>query len=166
MSPAVLGDLTKALPCTCIANFRHPAEVALSLMDAARKGRENSRGRFDQYDPWDAATSQLRFQVNNFLAWKNSSNTIPVYFDDIVKDPLSLFGRVAESLGLDRLTFNHEISLLLEDTKSIVEFNKGVTGRRFNELTPQDLEQIESEYDDMIAYMDDHQKLFKPVQCC
>jgi hypothetical protein len=134
------------------ASFRHPAEVALSLIDAAINDRKQNRGRFDEYDTWDAAVAQLPYQARCFQSWVESKSVLPVYYDDVASNPLEAMRKVSNLLDYQG-PIESIVLPYLENKSKIAEFNKGILKRREEELSADAVEGVESALPGLMRYV-------------
>ena len=137
----------KAIDCRCtkaILNYRHPAEIALSLTEEAKKEKAQGLNRFSAYDSFDKALEQLPYQVEAFLSWYKSKNIVchTVSYDNIAKQPVDVLREVADFIGVN-VDIENIVTEYKKDNTKIVEFNKGVFGRRFDEIKESELNAIE-----------------------
>lgn len=138
-----------------ILNYRHPAEIALSLVDVAKKEIASGKNRFSEYDSFDKAMAQLPYQVETFLSWFRTKNITShiISYDDIAKQSVNVIRQVADFIGVD-FDISDIVAKYEKDNTKIVEFNKGVFGRRFNEINEFELNMIENKFSEFFRLLE------------
>ena len=142
-----LLPLINAFNVKVIASFRHPAEIALSLVDVAKKEKLEGKNRFASYDTLSLALEQLPYQIGCFYSWLDSEDfcTFTLNYDLVASFDNVLFESLAEYLSVD-CNISKILTFFNENSNRIVEFNKGVKGRRYSELPTVKLIEIEKNY--------------------
>lgn len=140
------ADIFREDEMIVFANFRHPAEIALSLRDAAKKDKELEKGRFEKYETFEAALGQVPFQIKCFESWNNAER---IFYDDLARNPNHIFQRILDKLNFDYL-FLETARKLHGEKEGLPEFNIGRYGRRFEELTNEILKEIEDKFSNFI----------------
>lgn len=126
--------------------YRHPADMLLSRMDMVR--RDGEPYTFDQIK-----AGYRDLQIPIFYSWANITGVEKFYFDDIVRYPTIVAEKVAKQFGLD--IDPHELVYpLLADKSQIMEFNKGLINRRATEMSHEQQQQIEVEFEPYIQYIE------------
>jgi len=120
---------------TGIGSFRHPADVALSLIDASFRDRAKGIERFSYFD-LDSAAHVLPWFNKIYRSLFDDTNCIPVYYDWIAQAPEAVLGLITKRLNLVPDTAD-VLGYFNSDKQRYGEFNKGVTRRRLSELSPQ-----------------------------
>jgi len=127
-----------------VANYRHPAEVALSLRDIAKSEKAKGINRFNQkYINLDSCINGVRFHAKTFLAWNKVQMVHKIFYDNIVTNPQTVCHHLSNYLGFDK----HPKRILKKfqsGNATIRELNKGVLDRKSSELTALELAKFEN----------------------
>lgn len=149
-------DVIESGATKAILNYRHPAEIALSLVDVAKKEIASGKNRFSEYDTFDKALEQLPYQVDSFLSWYRNENIEShiISYDDIAKRPVSIIREAASFIGVD-FDIRDIVAKYEKDNTKIVEYNKGVFGRRFDEINEFELNAIEEKFSQFFRLLEE-----------
>lgn len=132
-----INELIACSKAVAVVNFRHPAEVLLSLMDAYKK---NPR-QFPAGKSFNTALNAIQKFSETFSTW-TSSSALFVFYDDFVLNPEVYIKKFSKLLGFNGDT--HEIVAKYEENKSSIgQFNKGVLNRKESGLSQSQITQIE-----------------------
>jgi|GEM_PF-3472270 hypothetical protein len=110
-----------------ISTHRDPRDIALSLLDAARRDMESGRARFTQFDTLNDALKAVEYQIDCFSSWAELGNVEALSFDELTAIPYSVSVRLARYLACAPI--GSVVAELVQNSESIWEFNKGVRGR-------------------------------------
>ena len=115
------------------ATFRHPQELALSLMDATTVERRKGWNRFDVAGMQDAIAA-ITSGIDRVKSWLAAPGTFPLLYDQLVSEPSHIVGRLAEYFGVEGDP-DAVVSYFEEDKQGrIWEFNKGQLNRHLSEF--------------------------------
>lgn len=132
--PFACRELMNSENIKCIATYRNPAEIALSLMDAGKKDEALGRVRFNSYKSIQDTLETIDWQISCFSNWAlNCPSFLPLYYDHLTTEPVSNSRRIAEFLGF-KFEESMVESLLQNQEASVWEFNKGILGRAEKEM--------------------------------
>ena len=133
-----------------VANYRHPADIVLSLVDAAKRDKARGRSRFDSYNTLEKAANQLPYQCQSFMQWKQLGDVFNIYYDDVVSEPLNTFRELTSYLNIEQDP-REILHYFLNSRNRIVECNKGLIGRRHGELPAEEIKLIEEKFPSILT---------------
>ncbi|MCL5775864.1 sulfotransferase domain-containing protein [Limibaculum sp. FT325] len=121
------------------AVYRDPRDMALSLMDAGARARENGRPAFSEIATLDDALVAMRRQHRTLCTWLRRPMVAPLCYDDVAFDPVRTIRRLARQIGVPA-----EPAHVLEtiERERFTQRNKAVRARHETELAPQDSARI------------------------
>ena len=137
-----------------VANFRHPAEIAISLRDAAIKDKALNKQRFDAFDTFESAIEQVPYQIECFNSWRDS---LTIYYDDLVTEPQLVFQEIISKLTLISTSIDAVMNVV-QGKEKIAEFNVAKQGRRFDELSKEQLNEIEHRFKEFVEFIEEYNK--------
>ncbi|MBT42233.1 MAG: hypothetical protein CMF12_06875 [Idiomarina sp.] len=127
------------------ANVRHPGDVIVSLIDAAKKDKKLKRNRFDEFDNFESALKTALYQFKVADEWF-SKGAYLIKYKDLVSDPEDMLSSLIEGLGIkfDQEALSSAINKI--NPESVPEYNKGVPDRYLAELTQKQIEMVRTEF--------------------
>lgn len=138
------------------ANFRDPAEIALSLRDVVIKENKEGINRFNKkYLNISKSINSLKYHENNFLSWYSNQNTLPIFYDSLVMGPDDVVKLIADHLGFASVS-PKTILKNYEDRNKIREFNKGVINRAESELSASQISSIQEQCPKLMELVHSH----------
>lgn len=150
-----LIELLPELPMCVVANFRDPAEIALSLRDVVIKENHEGVSRFNKkYIDLKNSHGGLKFHEKNFLSWVNNIAVHEVFYDEIVCTPVKVLRRLSHTLGLQNVDADKIVSGYLHDKSKIREFNKGELLRANHELSAEEYAGFRRLYPELYTFVD------------
>ncbi|HEX5790752.1 MAG TPA: hypothetical protein VFY13_06340, partial [Luteolibacter sp.] len=87
-----------------------------------------------------------------FIEWASVKNVELVYYNEIAANPHGVLDRLRRQINCS-ISDHDLLDRYLEDRSLIFEFNKGVLDRRLQEFSSGELEQIEDQCSDMVAFI-------------
>lgn len=129
----LISGLLKEDRASAISTYRNPIEIALSLLDVARKEMNAGIVRFKPYNIIEDTVVDIDYQIECFMTWIPVYGVEKIFYDDIVVKPHDVGERIAKRLSIE---YDSSVvdSLLVDKKKNIIEFNKGVLNRAKSEL--------------------------------
>jgi len=136
------------------ASFRHPADCILSYMDAHRKESiGNDEIRFKGGESYRASLTTIRNQGNIFLRWAALKRMIVISFDELATTPQVFVEKISRQIGIP-VNAHEFLQSYLDDKEKIWEFNKGILNRRFVELSPPEIAEVEKECQTLLRFIE------------
>ncbi len=130
-------NLLDSRKAVATANYRHPADCLLSLMDSYKK----KPTKFSNAYSFDSALNAVKNNSEIFSTW-SSSSVFYVYFDSFVLNPYKYLSEFAKIIGINKNTDTIVDEYEFNKSK-IGQFNKGILNRRLNELSNSQIAMIE-----------------------
>jgi hypothetical protein len=132
-----LQEMINAGRIFSISTFRHPQEVALSLVDCSYREKEKGINRFNFFTLEDTIP-HIGSSIKNYKSWKSLKYNLNICFDDIATNPYNVAKSICDHIGFN-LEIKSVVDFFLENKKKrIWEFNKGMVDRHKIEF-PKDL---------------------------
>ncbi|MBK0400184.1 hypothetical protein H0I76_13380 [Limibaculum sp. M0105] len=130
------------------AVYRDPRDMALSLMDAGARARENDRPAFAEIATLDDALAATRRQHRTLCTWLRHIMVAPLCYDDVAFDPVRMIRRLALQIGVPA-----EPERVLEtiERERFTQRNKAVRARHETELGAEDSMRIAAEFGPLTA---------------
>lgn len=142
-----INELITSNKAIAVVNFRHPAESLLSLMDAYKR----EPNRFKAGENFTSALRAMQKNSEMFSTWV-SSPAMLVYYDEFVVNPSLQLNKFSKLVNIDEDVAG--IVARYEKNKALIgEFNKGILNRRYSELTPRQVAQIENSCPALMEYI-------------
>jgi hypothetical protein len=140
-----------------VSTFRHPEEIALSLIDSSFRDLKNGRKRFEYFNI-EATIKQIEFNIQNYNTWKALKNNLNILFDELILDPYKVATKMKNHFAFQVAT-NPIIDFFLENKEGrIGEFNKGIVDRHKIDF-PRNMSPIFAEhFSEFIDYVDELKK--------
>lgn len=120
------------------AVIRDPREIALSLLDHAKRSRSLGNGDFAEFETVADTFTALDEQFGRLSRWMQSNKVLLLIYDEICFDTEFAVQRIIDQLGLS-ITAASVVATLPEAGK-IEQFNKGFRNR-FEIEMPRDAQQ-------------------------
>lgn len=140
-----------------IATFRHPQELALSLIDATRIDVRKGRKRFGLRDI-PGTIPAIGRSIDRFKSWLAAPGTFPLLFDELVCEPNHIVCQLAEYFGVDGDP-NAVVSYFEKDKQGrIGEFNKGQLNRHLSEFPSEYYALFAKHFAEFQGYVDDKKR--------
>ncbi|MDK3017605.1 sulfotransferase domain-containing protein [Pseudodonghicola flavimaris] len=127
-----------------VVSVRHPADVALALVDASENERHMENPRFKTYNIEETAASIAWYEKCLIRSLKGSPYIIE--YERLFDDPTEIIVGMSNNFGLP---VNEDVARSIveryEENKSMYgEYNKGKPQRRFDELSDTEIRKIEA----------------------
>ncbi|MDY6937870.1 MAG: sulfotransferase domain-containing protein [Cyanobacteriota bacterium] len=138
-----------------IVSYRDPYDIVVSLKEAGDRERQKPKNRqreyFTQITGYEEALEKIPNFLNNARSWMEFQETklVKISFSDISKNPLIIAQNIAQHMGLEVDTSKIANSYV-SNKESILEFNKGVEGRGYQELNIPENNSIKKQMDEFI----------------
>lgn len=114
------------------AQHRDPRDVALSLMDHARRSRELGIADYADCLSIEGCLPVIDSSIENFIEWVDQYSAIPISYDYLCFNGLACLSFIASALDCDV-----DCAAILkgfERKESIAQFNKGIRHRWVDEM--------------------------------
>jgi hypothetical protein len=121
------------------AVIRDPREIALSLLDHAKRSRRLGIADFAEFESVTDTFKVLDDQIKRLARWMESNKVLLLTYDEISFDTESAVQRIIEQLGIS--VSPAAVIAALPDRGKIIQFNKGVRSRYESEM-PVETQQI------------------------
>jgi hypothetical protein len=121
------------------AVIRDPREIALSLLDHAKRSRSLGVGDFAEIETVTDTFKVLDDQINRLSRWMAIGKVLLLAYDEISFDTESAVQRIIDQLGISVAAAN--VISALPDRSKIEQFNKGVKKRYESEM-PAETQQL------------------------
>jgi hypothetical protein len=144
--------------------YRDPRDVAVSVFEHGRRLRERgakSNTGFDRISTLEDAIRFAQDKLSIWRAWSDGSEALLMRYEDLRENPLESCTRVADFLELP--VAESELHAIIEryDAKRAasgqaphpLHFNKGISGRWAQVLTPDQIELCQECYGSMLPEM-------------
>jgi hypothetical protein len=123
-----------------ISTFRHPEEIALSLVDSSIREKKRGLNRF-KFFKVEETIEEIESNINNYHTWRTLNNNLNIFFDELALDPYQIARKISNHLGL-RVETKPIVDFFLEDKeKRILQYNKGIVDRHKIDF-PQNMKSI------------------------
>lgn len=136
-------DLVNVAAIYASATYRHPADLLLSRADMAIRDGEQARDYLRNY---------RRIHVPAFFRWATSPEVLTLPYSEIATRPHSVSRAIASQIG-GAPNPEAVVDALLADTSRIHQFNIGRENRHRDEMSPQDVANIEAQFPDLMALL-------------
>jgi len=114
------------------AVIRDPRDVALSLLDHARRSRIRGDRDFAEIHSLHDTLPLLDEQITRFSQWMRSDGILLIGYNEICFDTAAAAGRIINQLGIG--VTQAEVISTLPDRRKIEQFNKGWQKRYATEM--------------------------------
>lgn len=153
----VVKRMIKSGEALAFVAYRDPRDIALSMLDHGRRARAEGKQAFAEFGTMDDVLKNLRHQFNSMAEWLRLPGIIPLYYEDIAFDTVSVAGLILQKLGLK---LDPEILTDIVHEDRFTQKNKGVSQRHLTEMPADISEAIEQEFQPFIQkFIKDRHKL-------
>ena len=130
--PKVQEMINSGHACS-VSTFRHPEEIALSLVDSSFQDKLNGRNRF-KFFTIEETINDIKTNIENYRTWKNLDNNLNIFYDRLVLDPYTVAKKINNHFGFMVETKAIVDFFLDNSEKRIGEYNKGIVDRNKTEF--------------------------------
>jgi len=132
------------------ATFRDPRDIAVSMLDHGRRSREAGIADFAQFETPRDTVDDIKRQIGVLDDWVGAEKTLLLPFDLLRLDPVAAVSDVLGQLGLEGDPA--AIAADLKDTRKIIHFNVGTSGRYRTAMSQEDQALFARTFADFIAF--------------
>ncbi len=133
------------------AIYRDPRDIALSLVDAGKRGRQllesgrREKAAFSEIHTVEQALAHIDRHLETFDCWAAQPNVVPFKYDKVAFDTEKFLAEVAAqlSLSIQRSAFP---DVALAATQRHTQFNKGILDRHKTEMAADQQQLVKSRY--------------------
>ena len=140
------------------ASFRHPADCILSYMDAYQREYKNSESnRFKGGESFESCINIFEKAENTFIKWAETENVLLLNFNEVALRPELVVQKMCNQLNF-HISADELLIPYKTGQKKILEFNKGVIDRRFAELSPSQILEIEQRCKILVNFIEKYKR--------
>ncbi|MBL4808302.1 MAG: hypothetical protein JKY31_13620 [Rhodobacteraceae bacterium] len=125
------------------AAYRDPRDMALSMMDHGAKARAKGDLAFAEIHTLDDALNGIRNQCDSLTAWLRLPSTMPLFFEDISYDTVTVAQRILDQL---EISGDAEQIAHVALNNRFIQKNKAIKHRYLTEMDRDTAKDIAAEF--------------------
>jgi len=126
---------------------RDPRDVALSMLDAARDGRDWGSSRDGTFRTVADTVERLRSGIEIFKRWVALPNVMPIHYERVAFDTETVAAEIAAQLGIET---DIPRAVEIATGREFTQLNRGKSQRWKTEMDPADARMLEREFREYI----------------
>ncbi len=130
------------------AVFRDPRDVVLSMLDAARDGRDWGGNQDGTFRTVADTVGRVRSGIEIFKKWAALPHVMPIHYERVAFDTERVANEIATQLGIET---DIPRAIEIATGREFTQLNQGKSQRWRTEMDPADARMLEKEFGEYIA---------------